>query len=142
MLSSSAWQDLSLSVVNTSTHPPTTDTERLSWATSMFYFGMLAGLYTITFMLQRFNLGRILGAVVIVQALVRMLTVTVTSWRGLCPALLPRLCGIDHPNRLHMYYQRLLHAKMGRLSVNPGGSPPPAYSPSLEARWITGLPRL
>jgi len=75
-------KDLSLSVVDTST-PPTTDTERLSWATSMFYFGMLAGLYPMTFTLQRFYLGIILDAVVIVRALVRMLTVTVISWRGL-----------------------------------------------------------
>lgn len=59
-------KDLSLSVVDTSTHLPTTDTERLSWATSMFYFGMLAGLYTMAFTLQRFNLGRIFGAVVII----------------------------------------------------------------------------
>jgi hypothetical protein len=70
---------LSLSVVDASTHPPTTDTECLSWATSMLYFGMLAGLYPMTFTLQRFNLGRILGAVVIARALVRMLTVTVTG---------------------------------------------------------------
>ena len=76
-------KDLSLSVVDTSTYPPTTDTERLSWVTSMFYFGMLAGLYPMTSTLQCFNLGRILGAVVIVWALVRMLTATVTSWRGL-----------------------------------------------------------
>ena len=53
---------------------PTTDTERLSWVTSMFYFGMLAGLYTMTFTLQRFNLERILGVVVIIWALVCMFT--------------------------------------------------------------------
>jgi len=76
-------KDLSLSVVDTSTVPPTTDTSRLSWATSLFYFGMLAGLYPMTFALQRFNLGRILGGVVIVWALVCMLTAAVTSWRGL-----------------------------------------------------------
>ncbi|KAF2266471.1 MFS general substrate transporter [Lojkania enalia] len=75
--------DLSLSVVDTSTTPPTTDTTRLSWATSLFYFGMLAGLYPMTFALQRFNLGRILGGVVIFWSLVCMLTATVTSWRGL-----------------------------------------------------------
>ncbi|OCL01551.1 allantoate transport protein [Glonium stellatum] len=76
-------KDLSLSVVDTSTHPPTTDTSRLSWATSMFYFGMLAGLYPMTFTLQRFNLGRILGVIVVFWALVCMLTATMTSWRGL-----------------------------------------------------------
>lgn len=76
-------KDLSLSVVDTSTKPPTTNTSRLSWATSLFYFGMLAGLYPMTFALQRFNLGRILGGVVILWSLVCMLTTAVTSWKGL-----------------------------------------------------------
>ncbi|KAH7128427.1 allantoate transport protein [Dendryphion nanum] len=76
-------KDLSLSVVNNSTRPPTTNTSRLSWATSLFYFGMLAGLYPMTFALQRFNLGRILGAVVVFWALVCMLTAAVTSYHGL-----------------------------------------------------------
>ena len=76
-------KDLSLSIVDTSTTPPTTDTSRLSWATSMFYFGMLAGLYPMTFALQRFNLGRILGGVVVTWALVCMLTAAVNSWQGL-----------------------------------------------------------
>ncbi|KAF1954709.1 MFS general substrate transporter [Byssothecium circinans] len=76
-------KDLSLSVVDTSTTPPTTNTSRLSWATSMFYFGMLAGLYPMTFALQRFNLGRILGGVVIFWSLVCMLTAAVSSWEGL-----------------------------------------------------------
>ncbi|KAL1598597.1 hypothetical protein SLS60_007737 [Paraconiothyrium brasiliense] len=76
-------KDLSLSVVNTSTAPPITDTSRLSWGTSLFYFGMLAGLYPMTFVLQRFNLGRILGGVVILWALICMLTAAVTSWKAL-----------------------------------------------------------
>lgn len=127
-------KDLSLSEVDTSTHPPTTDTERLSWATSMFYFGMLASLYPITFTLQRFILGRILGAVVIVWALVCMFTATVTSRRGLyvrrfflgfVESIIPTgfMCIISG------YY-----TQMSRLSINPGGYPPPAYLPLLEAR--------
>ncbi|CZR57690.1 related to allantoate transport protein [Phialocephala subalpina] len=75
--------DLHLSQIDTSTHPPTTNTSRLSWATSMFYFGMLAGLYPMTFALQRFNMGRILGIVVCFWSLICMLTAAVTSWRGL-----------------------------------------------------------
>jgi len=75
--------DLSLSVTNTSTSPPTVDTTRLSWATSIFYFGMLAGLYPMTFALQRFNLARVLGPVVLLWALICMLTAAVTSYRGL-----------------------------------------------------------
>jgi MFS family permease len=76
-------KDLSLSTINTSTTPPTSNTSRLSWATSLFYFGMLAGLYPMAFALQRFNLGRILGLVVLLWGLVCMLTATVTTWRGL-----------------------------------------------------------
>ena len=49
----------------------------------MFYFGMLAGLYPMTFALQRFNMGRILGSVVCFWALICMLTAAVTSFRGL-----------------------------------------------------------
>ncbi|KAI4174636.1 MAG: hypothetical protein LQ343_002209 [Gyalolechia ehrenbergii] len=76
-------QDLDLSVVDRSRTPPTTSTDRLSWATSMFYFGMLAGLYPLTFLLQRFSMGRVLGGIVLLWGLVAMLTAAVTSWQGL-----------------------------------------------------------
>ncbi|KAI4246301.1 MAG: hypothetical protein L6R40_001969 [Gallowayella cf. fulva] len=76
-------KDLHLSVVDRSTTPPTTSTQRLSWATSMFYFGMLAGLYPLTFLLQRFDIGRVLGGVVMVWGIIAMLTATITSWQGL-----------------------------------------------------------
>ena len=75
--------DLSLAQIDYKTTPPSTDTSRLSWATSMFYFGMLAGLYPMTFALQRFDMGKILGSVVCFWALICMLTAAVTSWRGL-----------------------------------------------------------
>lgn len=75
--------DLSLSVVNSATTPATVDTSRLSWATSIFYFGMLAGLYPMTFALQRFNLAKVLGPVVILWAMICMLTAAVTSYQGL-----------------------------------------------------------
>jgi MFS family permease len=96
-------KDLQLSQVDATTTPPTVDTSRLSWATSLyvcwpcscvikclanfvlqrFYFGMLAGLYPMTFALQRFNMGRILGGVVIIWSLVCMLTAAVTTYKGL-----------------------------------------------------------
>ncbi len=76
-------KDLSLSVVNTHAKPPTTSTARLSWATSVFYFGMLAGLLPMTLTLQRFQLGRVLGGVVMLWGLIAMLTAAVTSFRGL-----------------------------------------------------------
>lgn len=75
--------DLHLSVIDSSVHPPTTDTSRLSWATSIFYFGMLAGLYPMTFALQRFDIGKVLGPVVILWSLICMLTAAVSSWKGL-----------------------------------------------------------
>ena len=76
-------KDLSLSVVDKSTNPPTTSTERLSWATSNFYFGLLAGLYPMTLILQRFHIGRVLGVLVILWGMIAMLTAAVSSWRGL-----------------------------------------------------------
>jgi len=76
-------KDLSLSVVDKSRHPPTTSTLRLSWATSIFYFGMLAGLFPLAFALQRFQLGRVLGPIVIVWGVIAMLTAAVKSWQGL-----------------------------------------------------------
>ncbi|KAL8942665.1 MAG: hypothetical protein Q9216_001519 [Gyalolechia sp. 2 TL-2023] len=76
-------EDLDLRVVDRSKDPPTASTDRLSWATSMFYFGMLAGLYPLTFLLQRFTMGRVLGGIVILWGLVAMLTAAVTSWQGL-----------------------------------------------------------
>ncbi|KAH8816649.1 major facilitator superfamily domain-containing protein [Xylogone sp. PMI_703] len=75
--------DLSLSTVNTHTNPPTTSTDRLSWATSLFYFGMLAGLYPMTFALQRFSIRRVLPPLIIFWSLICMLTAAVTTWRGL-----------------------------------------------------------
>lgn len=75
--------DLSLSVVNHSTSPPSTDTTRLSWATSIFYFGMLAGLYPMTFILQRFTLHYVFGPIVMAWAITCAATAGVTTWQGL-----------------------------------------------------------
>lgn len=75
--------DLALSVVDNSTTPATTDTSRLSWATSIFYFGMLAGLYPMTLVLQKFNLRYVFGPVVLLWAVTCAATAGVTSWRGL-----------------------------------------------------------
>lgn len=75
--------DLQLSVKDLSTSPPTVDTSRLSWATSVFYFGMLAGLYPMTFILQRFNIRTVLGPVVLLWAIICAATAGVTTWQGL-----------------------------------------------------------
>ncbi|KAK5654705.1 hypothetical protein OQA88_7029 [Cercophora sp. LCS_1] len=75
--------DLQLTQTDRSTTPPTVDTSRLSWATSLFYFGMLAGLYPLSFAFQRFNVGRVLGTTVVLWSGICMLTAAVTSYKGL-----------------------------------------------------------
>ena len=75
--------DLHLRTVDRSTKPPTVSTSRLSWATSLFYFGMLAGLYPLTFLLQRFSLPRVLPILVFIWGAVAMLTAAVTTFKGL-----------------------------------------------------------
>lgn len=75
--------DLSLSVTDTSTTPATTDTSRLSWATSLFYFGMLAGLYPLALLQQRLPTNLVLGGAVCIWALTCALTAAVTTYQGL-----------------------------------------------------------
>ncbi|THC91017.1 hypothetical protein EYZ11_009525 [Aspergillus tanneri] len=75
--------DLSLLVVDESTSPPSRDTSRLSWATSIFYFGMLAGLYPMTFVLQRFQVRFVFGPIVLLWAVTCAATAGVTTWQGL-----------------------------------------------------------
>jgi MFS family permease len=75
--------DLDLTITDRSTVPPSVDTSRLSWATSLFYFGMLAGLYPMSFALQRFDIGRVLGGIVVLWGGICMLTAAVTSYQGL-----------------------------------------------------------
>ncbi|KAJ3040650.1 hypothetical protein HDV00_010675 [Rhizophlyctis rosea] len=59
------------------------DTSRLSWATSLFYFGMLVGLYPMSYALQRFHIGRTLGSIVCVWAVVCAATAGVSTYEGL-----------------------------------------------------------
>jgi MFS family permease len=75
--------DLHLTVVDRTTTPPTTSTNRLSWATSLFYFGMLAGLFPMSFAMQNFDIGKILGPTVVLWGGICMLTAAVQDWRGL-----------------------------------------------------------
>ncbi|KAH8174510.1 major facilitator superfamily protein [Sarocladium implicatum] len=75
--------DLSLAVTDTSVDPPRTSTARLSWATSIFYFGQLLGSYPMTYALQHFPRRLILAPTVILWSLVCASTAGVTSWRGL-----------------------------------------------------------
>ncbi|KAM0263274.1 hypothetical protein ACHAPA_008888 [Fusarium lateritium] len=75
--------DLHLSVVDASTNPPTVNTSRLSWATSIFYFGQLIGSYPMTYLLQRFNSRFIMGPVVMFWAVICAATAGVTTWQGL-----------------------------------------------------------
>ena len=70
-------------VTDATTKPPKTSTQRLSWATSLFYFGMLAGLFPLTYLFQRFKLGRVIGTFVILWGITAMCTSAVHDWRGL-----------------------------------------------------------
>lgn len=70
--------DLKLSVTTNGV----TDTSRLSWASSIFYFGMLSGLYPFSFALQRFG-TKILGPTVLLWAIVCAATAGVTTFEGL-----------------------------------------------------------
>ncbi|KAL4965449.1 putative MFS transporter [Aspergillus stella-maris] len=75
--------DLELSVTDTSVSPPVTDTSRLSWATSIFYFGQLAGSYPMTYTLQLFQTKYVLGPVVMLWAIICAATAGVSTWQGL-----------------------------------------------------------
>ena len=70
-------------VVDDSVVPPITSTQRLSWASSIFYFGMLAGVMPLTYAFQRFHLSRVIGAAVVIWGLCCMSTALVTDHRGL-----------------------------------------------------------
>ena len=61
-------------VVDASTTPPKTSTQRLSWASSLFYFGLLAGVVPLTYAFQRFHLSRTIGVCVVTWGLVCMAT--------------------------------------------------------------------
>ncbi|KAL4802198.1 major facilitator superfamily domain-containing protein [Aspergillus unguis] len=71
--------DLELSV----TEGSSTDTSRLSWATSLFYFGQLAGSYPMTYTLQLFKTKYVLGPAVVLWAIICAATAGVTTWQGL-----------------------------------------------------------
>lgn len=70
-------------VVDDSVVPPITSTQRLSWASSIFYFGMLAGVMPLTYAFQRFHLSRVIGAAVVIWGLCCMSTALVTDHKGL-----------------------------------------------------------
>ncbi|KZF24816.1 MFS general substrate transporter [Xylona heveae TC161] len=75
--------DLHLSVKDTSVNPPVINTSRLSWATSIFYFGQLAGSFPMTYTLQHFNTKVVLGPMVMIWAIICAATAGVTTWQGL-----------------------------------------------------------
>ncbi|KAJ5736464.1 MFS general substrate transporter [Penicillium malachiteum] len=75
--------DLKLSVTDYSVNPATTSTIRLSWATSIFYFGQLLGSYPTTYAMQYFNTRFVLGPMVMLWAIICAATAGVTTWQGL-----------------------------------------------------------
>ncbi|KAJ5722774.1 MFS general substrate transporter [Penicillium malachiteum] len=75
--------DLKLSVTDYSVSLATISTSRLSWATSIFYFGQLVGSYPTTYALQYFNTRYVLGPMVMLWAIICASTAAVTTWQGL-----------------------------------------------------------
>src|ERR1700744_2169320 len=76
--------DLKLKVVTDPTStPPKVSNRRLSWATSLFYFGMLAGVGPLAYLFQRFHLGRTFGLAVICGGAIAIPTAGVTTYRSL-----------------------------------------------------------
>ncbi|KAH8881782.1 putative MFS transporter [Thozetella sp. PMI_491] len=73
--------DLALSVTNPATG--TTDTSRLSWATSIFYFGQLVGSYPVTYAVQHFSRRSVLAPMVLLWAVICASTAGVKTWQGL-----------------------------------------------------------
>ncbi|CAE6491324.1 unnamed protein product [Rhizoctonia solani] len=74
-------QDMDLIV--TSGNPPVSSTTRFSTATAAFYWGFLVASYPMSFLLQKFPVGRTLSLMVILWGVVVMLTVVVTSYPGI-----------------------------------------------------------
>jgi MFS family permease len=75
--------DLHLTVIDRSVQPPVTDSSRLSWATSIFYFGQLAGSYPMAYAGQLFRTKYVLGPAVILWAIICAATAGVSTWQGL-----------------------------------------------------------
>ncbi|CAN8097653.1 unnamed protein product [Discula destructiva] len=73
--------DLELSVADLVTGQ--VNTSRLSWATSIFYFGQLIGSYPMIYALQHFNTKHFLAPVVMIWAVICAATAGVSTWQGL-----------------------------------------------------------
>ena len=73
--------DLALAVVDPVTGAK--DTSRLSWATSLFYFGQLAGSFPMSYLVQHAPTRWVLGPGMMAWAVVCAATAGVTTWQGL-----------------------------------------------------------
>lgn len=73
--------DLKLSVTDPRTGQ--SDTSRLSWATSIFYFGQLIGSYPTIYLFQHFQARRVLAPMVMIWAIICASTAGVRTWEGL-----------------------------------------------------------
>lgn len=73
--------DLELAVINPVTGAK--DTSRLSWATSLFYFGQLVGSFPMSYLVQHAPTRYVLGPGIMLWAVVCATTAGVTTWQGL-----------------------------------------------------------
>ncbi|CAE7140147.1 unnamed protein product [Rhizoctonia solani] len=70
-------------LIVTSGNPPVSSTTRFSTATAAFYWGFLLASYPMSFLLQKFPVGKTLSLMVILWGVIVMLTVVVTSYPGI-----------------------------------------------------------
>ncbi|QRW14604.1 major facilitator superfamily transporter [Ceratobasidium sp. AG-Ba] len=74
-------QDMDL--ITTSGNPPVASTTRFSTATAAFYWGFMVAAYPMSYLLQKFPVGKTLSLMVIIWGVVVMLTIVVKSYPGI-----------------------------------------------------------
>ncbi|KAG9100394.1 hypothetical protein FRC06_004170 [Ceratobasidium sp. 370] len=72
-----------MDLIVTSGNPPVSSTTRFSTATAAFYWGFMVAAYPMSYLLQKFPVGKTLSLMVILWGVIVMLTVVVTSYPGI-----------------------------------------------------------
>ncbi|KAG8772676.1 hypothetical protein FRC12_002943 [Ceratobasidium sp. 428] len=72
-----------MDLIVTSGNPPVASTTRFSTATAAFYWGFMVAAYPMSYLLQKFPVGKTLSIMVIIWGVIVMLTVVVSSYPGI-----------------------------------------------------------
>ncbi|KAG9113184.1 hypothetical protein FRC07_007806 [Ceratobasidium sp. 392] len=72
-----------MDLIVTSGNPPVASTTRFSTATAAFYWGFMVAAYPMSYLLQKFPVGKMLSIMVIIWGVIVMLTITVKSYPGI-----------------------------------------------------------